>query len=267
MLVPAMQSIGMRYSSSTLSTPMWAAPRAPPPERTTQMRGRSAAQANDTHRRTAAYTLAMCDPLPKPNRDSMPRPPKASVGERVDERAVVEDAQVREAQLPQPREAVVTPLQHRDRRGASGDEATGCVHRDRSEAARGAPGARIEDMAMALAVGLDEALVVAARRDRARHHRQRGEHVVVLARVPDADAPRLATRLRAEDREVAREVDQRAFDARVLQHERRAVHRVFLAEAAEVELHAGMRQAHARLSQLDAIPADEREERGELLVG
>src|SRR4051812_22830410 len=40
MLVPAMQSTGTRISSSTLSTPMCAAPRAPPPESTRQIRGR-----------------------------------------------------------------------------------------------------------------------------------------------------------------------------------------------------------------------------------
>ena len=45
MLVPAMQSIGTRYFSSTLSTPMCAAPRAPPPESTRQIFGRLAGAA------------------------------------------------------------------------------------------------------------------------------------------------------------------------------------------------------------------------------
>jgi hypothetical protein len=40
MLVPAMQSIGTFSSSRTLSTPMCAMPRAPPPDNTKQMRGR-----------------------------------------------------------------------------------------------------------------------------------------------------------------------------------------------------------------------------------
>ena len=40
MLVPAMQSTGTWYSSSTLRTPTCAAPRAPPPESTKQIRGR-----------------------------------------------------------------------------------------------------------------------------------------------------------------------------------------------------------------------------------
>src|SRR5690606_26050695 len=42
MLVPAMASTGTRSSSSTLSTPTCAAPRAPPPDRTSPMRGRCA---------------------------------------------------------------------------------------------------------------------------------------------------------------------------------------------------------------------------------
>ncbi|MNY22212.1 hypothetical protein D3C86_1558080 [compost metagenome] len=40
MLVPAMQSTGTRSSSSTFSTPIWAAPRAPPPDNTRQILGR-----------------------------------------------------------------------------------------------------------------------------------------------------------------------------------------------------------------------------------
>ena len=44
MLVPATQSMGTRSSSSTLSTPTCAAPRAPPPESTRQTRGRFASE-------------------------------------------------------------------------------------------------------------------------------------------------------------------------------------------------------------------------------
>src|SRR4051812_28496074 len=45
MLVPAMQCTGTRSSSSTLRTPICAAPRAPPPESTRQMRGDAAGGA------------------------------------------------------------------------------------------------------------------------------------------------------------------------------------------------------------------------------
>src|SRR5437867_3266362 len=42
MLVPTIRSTGTWYSSSTLRTPMWALPRAPPPERTSTTLGRAA---------------------------------------------------------------------------------------------------------------------------------------------------------------------------------------------------------------------------------
>ncbi len=45
MLVPAMQSIGTLSCASTFRTPMCASPRAPPPDRTRQIRGRAAAAA------------------------------------------------------------------------------------------------------------------------------------------------------------------------------------------------------------------------------
>ena len=51
MLVPATQSTGTRSCSSTSSTPMCAAPRAPPPPNTRPTRGRSAAARPDNESR------------------------------------------------------------------------------------------------------------------------------------------------------------------------------------------------------------------------
>src|SRR5690349_14311283 len=48
MLVPAMASTGTWFCSSTLSTPMWAAPRAPPPDNTNPIRGRGACPEGGT---------------------------------------------------------------------------------------------------------------------------------------------------------------------------------------------------------------------------
>src|SRR5271168_4117107 len=45
MLVPAMQSMGICRSSRTLRTPICAMPRAPPPDSTRQIRGRSGGSA------------------------------------------------------------------------------------------------------------------------------------------------------------------------------------------------------------------------------
>src|SRR5438477_3073918 len=87
-----------------------------------------------------------------------------------------------------------------------------------------------------------------------------------LAGMAHAQAPWLAAGLRPEDREVAGEIDERALDSRLREHERRAIDGVLLAETAEVELHARERQPHAVLTQLDALPTDETKQRRELRV-
>src|SRR5207248_9347898 len=109
------------------------------------------------------------------------------------------------------------------------------------------------DVAVAYAVFLDEALVIAAGRHRARGDGQRRDDMLGLAGMAHAQAPRLAAGLRPEDREVAGEIDERALDSRLREHERRAIDGVLLAETAEVELHARERQPHAVLTQLDAL--------------
>src|SRR5580700_153818 len=63
MLVPAIQSMGIFRSSRTLSTPMCAMPRAPPPDSTRQIRGRvvaggACAQDPAGHRQAAQSTQA-----------------------------------------------------------------------------------------------------------------------------------------------------------------------------------------------------------------
>src|SRR5207248_4047030 len=61
------------------------------------------------------------------------------------------------------------------------------------------------DVAVAYAVFLDEALVIAAGRHRARGDGQRRDDMLGLAGMAHAQAPRLAAGLRPEDREVAGE--------------------------------------------------------------
>jgi hypothetical protein len=76
----------------------------------------------------------------------------------------------------------------------------------------------------------------------------------------DADTPGRAIGLRAEDREVAGEIHARACDARLVQDGGRAVDRVLLAEAAEIELHSASGDDVAGI-RLDAPPVDQREQR------
>ena len=59
-------SIGTRSSSSTLSTPMCAAPRAPPPDSTRPMRGRGAASAGSAGAEAAGAGGVTAGPPPRP---------------------------------------------------------------------------------------------------------------------------------------------------------------------------------------------------------
>src|SRR5258707_3978431 len=97
------------------------------------------------------------------------------LSEAVDDRSVLGDNEVSHPHLVEPREPRFASFQHRDRRGAARDDARYRLHRHRLQAARRAPGARIEHMAMPHAVHFDEALVIAARGDRTRGHGKRGE--------------------------------------------------------------------------------------------
>src|SRR6187401_925368 len=117
------------------------------------------------------------------------------LSEAFDHRTVFGDGEVREAQFFEPGEARFAPFQHRDCRGAARDEAALRLHGDRLQAARAAAGARIEDVAVALAVHLDEALVIAAGGDGAGHDGNRREQLVPAPRMLDAHAPRRAARL------------------------------------------------------------------------
>src|SRR5260221_3028042 len=187
--------------------------------------------------------------------------------EGMDDRSVGAHAEEREAERGEPRLARGGALQHRDGRSAPGHGAGCRVHRDRPESARRMAGARIEDVAMAHAVDLDEALVITARRDSAGRHGQPRDNPAFVTRIADADLPRHAPGLLAEDREVARQIRERAFDPMLAQHRRGPIDGVLLAEPAEVELHPFARQANAPCIPFQTIPADERQQRRKCFVG
>src|SRR5258706_8095820 len=115
---------------------------------------------------------------------------QSSSPEGMDDRSVAAHAEVCEPERGEPRLSLDRALQHRDGRGAAGDDAGRRVHRDRLEPARRMPRTWIENVAMAHATDLDEALVIAARRDAARRDRQPRDDCVRVARIADADLPR-----------------------------------------------------------------------------
>jgi hypothetical protein len=79
--------------------------------------------------------------------------------------------------------------------------------------------------------------------------------------MPDPHAPRRAVRLRTDRTNVAAEIHE-AMSHSVLEADGRdPIGRVFLADAAEVDLHARTRQADRLRGPLDLGPADERDGR------
>lgn len=97
-------------------------------------------------------------------------------------------------------------------------------------------------MAIADARHLNEALIVAAGRKGAAVQRDLGHHRVAVAGIADTDPPWLAVGLRADHADVAAKIDEAVPRLHLVADFRRAIGRIFLAEPAEVELHAGLRK-------------------------
>src|SRR6187455_2770148 len=91
------------------------------------------------------------------------------LSEAFDHRTVFGDGDVRHAQFFEPGEPRLAALEHRDRRRAARDEAALRLHGHRLQAVRAEARTRIEDVAVAHAIHLDEALVIAAGGNGARH--------------------------------------------------------------------------------------------------
>lgn len=125
----------------------------------------------------------------------------------------------------------------------------------------GHPGARVQYVAIALAVDVEKPFVVAARRQRTLAHGDTGDGAIGLARILDADAPQAPIGLRADEAHVAAEVHVAVPHAPFLQQRAGAVGRVFLAEAAEVDLHAGARQEDGAIRALHGRPVHQRQQR------
>ena len=87
-----------------------------------------------------------------------------------------------------------------------------------------------------------------------------------VARVAHADAPGLAARVRADHGEVAAEVHEPVLRAAPATQLGDAIHGVLLHVAAEVELHAGLRQHEERRAPAHLLPADERQQRIDLAL-
>ena len=95
-------------------------------------------------------------------------------------------------------------MQHRDRGAAARDRAQRRDDADRLGAILDWPaGLRIQDVAIALAVALEETLVIAAGREPALAQFQLRDRRMRNARMFDADPPRTAVGVRPDDPDVA----------------------------------------------------------------
>jgi hypothetical protein len=153
--------------------------------------------------------------------------------------------------------------QHCDRGERAGHEAVARDHARGGEAAHRPARARVEDVPVAHALHDHAALVVAAARDGAPAERKRHDGARGRARVTDPDAPGRAVGVRAHEREVPAEVDEAVARAALAADRGGAVGGVLLHVAAEVELHAGVRQHDARRLPAHLLPADQRQQRVE----
>ncbi len=116
-------------------------------------------------------------------------------------------------------------------------------------------------MAVALPIEFKIAFIVAAGGQRALTDRKGGHHTLDLARVLDPDAPRPSIQLRSEKAHVATKIHVTVTHAGFDQQRRRAVRRILLAEAAEIDLHAGLAQQHIFSAACNLVPANQRQQR------
>src|SRR5215204_3880364 len=101
-------------------------------------------------------------------------------------------------------------------------------------------------MRIASPVELEETLIVARGRHRALPHIHVGNRLSRLAtRILHRDPPGAAVRMRTDRSDIAAEIDQSVPSAKADDHCGCTIRCVFLADAAKVDLHTGMRQVKA----------------------
>ena len=143
------------------------------------------------------------------------------------------------------------PCRHADRR----------AHADRLPCLDRPTRVRVEDVAITAAVAHEESFVVAAGRERAFDQFDAGDRLAGIAWVLHTDAPGRGVGLRADDADVAAQVHEAVPHVMRREHGMGTVGRVLLAEAAEVDFHAGLRQRDRVVDPANIAPADQRQQR------
>ena len=148
-------------------------------------------------------------------------------------------------------------LQHQQGADGPGQQAAGGGDADRLEVLHWPAGVGVEDVAVALAALLKVAFVVARGGQRLAAQAERGDDLASLPGMADADGPGAGVGFGADADQVAPEVDEGVLHAVLAQNGGGAVGGVFLADAAQVDLHAGSGQVHAAGLALYAGPANQ----------
>lgn len=146
-------------------------------------------------------------------------------------------------------------LEHGDRGGTARDDAEIGDHADRGQMAHRPAGFGIEYMAVADTVHDEAALVIAAAGQRALPQQDRPHDGFLVPGVAYADAPWTAVGARADDFDVAAQVNHAVPDAGALAQRRRTVDRILLDDAAEIDLHARHRELKHRRLPAQFVPA------------
>ena len=157
--------------------------------------------------------------------------------------------------------------QHRNRRERAGENGERRDDGGRLPVRDRVSGPGVEQMTIPASADLEVALVIAARGHRARTHFDGADDGVVPTRMANADAPRGAVGVRADDANVPAQVDESVRDAVIGTDRRSTVDGVLLAHAAEIEFHATLRQLHVRVVPPDALPADQLARHRKLALG
>ena len=148
-------------------------------------------------------------------------------------------------------------FEHRDGAAVACQHGHRRQYADRLPVRHGLAADGVEHMAIAPAVEIEVALVIAAGGQAALRYRQRRHEPGWVARVLDADQPGLAVGLGADDADVTGQIDIAVLCALRRHQAGGAVGGVLFAEAAEIDLHAGLGQAQCLCAALDTSPADE----------
>ena len=114
-------------------------------------------------------------------------------------------------------------------------------------------------MAITLTIDFNEAFVVATSGERAVGQFNFGDKLFGVPRMPDADSPGLPVGLRADNANIAAQIDEAVTRAKIKAYFRGAIGCIFLSKAAEIELHTGFSEVKLAVREGYIVETNERQ--------